>query len=217
MAFLRIEKKKSGSYLRIVQSYKDDKGIPRHRTLHSLGKVEDYPPEQLEKIGKRLLEAAGVRLEEIIPYTFEEVGRYNYGYLLVIKKLWKIFNLEVWARKVGGKRKHRIDWMSALELMLADRLADPVSKLQSSFNKDEYLGLKDKQIDVQHLYRTLDLLSEEQDALKDHLFTQQSNLFSQCLDVVFYDVTTLYFDSQKESDESIRQKGYSKDGKAHKT
>ena len=33
----------------------------------------------------------------------------------------------------------------------------------------------------------------------------------------FYDVTTLYFDSQKEEQDSIRQKGYSKDGKAHKT
>jgi transposase len=37
------------------------------------------------------------------------------------------------------------------------------------------------------------------------------------LDVVFYDVTTLYFDSQKEDKDSIRKKGYSKDGKAHKT
>jgi len=34
---------------------------------------------------------------------------------------------------------------------------------------------------------------------------------------VFYDVTTLYFDSQLEQQDSIRKKGYSKDGKAHKT
>ena len=36
------------------------------------------------------------------------------------------------------------------------------------------------------------------------------------LDVVFYDVTTLYFESQKQQQGSLRQKGYSKDGKAHK-
>ena len=37
------------------------------------------------------------------------------------------------------------------------------------------------------------------------------------LDVVFYDVTTLYFESQKQQEGSFRQKGYSKDGKSHKT
>jgi len=217
MAFLRLENKKSGRYLRIVESYKDEQGKSRHKTLHSLGKVEDYPPEQLERIGKKILQAAGVRLEEIIPETFEETGRYNYGYIFVLRRLWKIFRMDEWARKVGGRRKHKMDWVSALELMLAERLADPVSKLQSSFNKDEYLGLRDKQIDLQHLYRTLDILSDEENSLKKHMFNQQRNLFSERLDVVFYDVTTLYFDSQKEQEESLRQKGYSKDGKAHKT
>lgn len=217
MAFLRIEKKSSGRYLRIVQSYKDEQGKSRHKTLYSLGKVEDYPPEQLENIGKKLLQAAGLSLEEIIPQTFEEIGRYNYGYILVLRRLWETFNLDEWARRVGGRRKHKMDWVSALELMVAERLADPVSKLQSSFNQEEYLGLREKPIDLHHLYRTLDILSDEADSLKKHLFNQQRSLFSQQLDVVFYDVTTLYFDSQKEQEDSFRQKGYSKDGKAHKT
>ncbi|MFW6219165.1 MAG: hypothetical protein ACOC3S_03505, partial [Bacteroidota bacterium] len=33
----------------------------------------------------------------------------------------------------------------------------------------------------------------------------------------FYDVTTIYFDSQKETPGSKKKKGYSKDKKAHKT
>ncbi|GEM_PF-4299527 len=34
--------------------------------------------------------------------------------------------------------KHIMDWVSALELMLAERLADPVTRFQSGFNKDEH-------------------------------------------------------------------------------
>ena len=34
---------------------------------------------------------------------------------------------------------------------------------------------------------------------------------------MFYVVSTLYFDNQKEDSDNIRQKGYSKDEKAHKT
>ncbi len=89
-------------------------------------------------------------------------------------------------------------------------------KKTNYFHASEYLGF-DGKIELQYLYRTLDILSQNQELLKQHLFTQQQNLFTQSLDVVFYDVTTLYFDSQKEKEGNLRQKGYSKDGKSHKT
>jgi len=215
MAFLRIEQKKSGRYIRIVESYKKD-GVPRHRTKYSLGKVEDYHPQQLERIAKKLLELAGCRLEDIIKDDLKEIRRTNYGYALVIKSLWKQLGLDVWMKKINYKRRIRFNWLSALELMLAERLNDPCSKRSSYFHQSDYSGFSESKIDLQHLYRTLDLLSEEQESLKKHLFTTQQSLFSSCLDVVFYDVTTLYFDSQREDENSLAQKGYNKDGKHHK-
>lgn len=215
MAFLRAEKKKSGTYLRIVQSYKD-KGTAKHKTLHSLGKIEDYPPEQLESIAKKLLELAGLNMEEIVASSFHEIARVNYGYALVIKKLWDLFNMNEFVRKVKQKSKIQFDWMQVLQLLIAERINEPTSKRQSCFNQEEYLGFGDS-IDLQHFYRTLDVLSKEQNLLRRHLFQQQRSLFTQELDVVFYDVTTLYFDSQKEIEGNKKKKGYSKDGKAHKT
>ncbi len=100
--------------------------------------------------------------------------------------------------------------------MIAERINEPCCKLQSSFNQSEYLGFGDTEIPLHQFYRTLDLLSNEENFIKEHLFTQQHSLFSTVLDVVFYDVTTLYFESQVEQDNALRQKGYSKDGKAHK-
>ena len=47
MAFLRVEKKRSGHYLRIVKAYRQN-GRPKQKTLYSLGKVEDYSTSQLE-------------------------------------------------------------------------------------------------------------------------------------------------------------------------
>ncbi|MFN8257761.1 MAG: hypothetical protein U0W24_18845 [Bacteroidales bacterium] len=38
MAFLRKERKDTGTYIRIVQSYRDEQGKSRHRTLYNLGK-----------------------------------------------------------------------------------------------------------------------------------------------------------------------------------
>lgn len=216
MAFLRVENKKSGTYLRIVESYKDN-GKPKHRTLHSLGKVEDYPPSQLESIAKKLLECVGLSMKDIVADSFEEITRVNYGYALVIKAIWKLFNMNQFVSKVNIRSRVKFDWMQSLQIMISERINDPVSKRQTYFNQEEYIGFGNEETDLQHFYRTMDLLSTHQELLKEHLFVQQQNLFSQELDVVFYDVTTLYFDSQKEDEYSIRQKGYSKDGKAHKT
>jgi transposase len=215
MAFLRAEKKKSGTYLRIVESYKFQ-GKPRHRTIHSLGKVEDYPAEQLEKIAKKLLELSGMEMDQIIASSFHETNRFNYGYALVIKKMWEVFNMGIFVRMANSRTRARFGWEGVLQLMVAERLNEPCSKLRTFSNQNEYIGFG-TEAGLQHFYRTLDILNKEQDILKKHLFKQQRSLFAQRLDVVFYDVTTLYFDSQLEQQDSIRKKGYSKDGKAHKT
>ena len=184
MAFLRVENKKSGTYLRIVESYKD-KGKPKHKTLHSLGKVEDYPPSQLESIAKKLLECAGLNMKDIVADSFEEVARVNYGYALVIKAIWKLFNMNEFVAKVNIRSKVKFDWMQSLQVMVSERINDPVSKRQTYFNQEEYIGFGDQDMDLQHFYRTMDLLSTHQELLKEHLFVQQQNLFSQELDVVF--------------------------------
>ena len=216
MAFLRVEKKQSGTYLRIVQSVKVD-GKTRHNTLHSLGKAEDYTSEQLERIAQKLLELAGKPVEGLISEVFQEIGRFNYGYALVIQHLWATFNLSELTRKIDNQRRIRFDWSKVVQLMIAERINEPCSKLQNNFHQEEYLGFTDQTIPLHHFYRALDVLSSEEERIKAHLFQQRRTLFSTVLDVVFYDVTTLYFESQVEEPAALRQKGYSKDGKAHKT
>lgn len=216
MAFLRAEKKASGTYLRIVQSYKID-GKAKHKTLYSLGKIEDYSQQQLERIAHKILALAGGKIEDIISTSLKEIGRYNYGYSLVIQHLYKSYDFSTLVRKINNNSRIKFNWQAALNLMLAERLNEPCSKRQNNFHQNEYIGLSRQEVPLHHFYRTLDLLSEQEVLIKKHLFTAQQNIFTTVLDVVFYDVTTIYFESQEEKEGTLRQKGYSKDGKAHKT
>jgi len=215
MAFIRIDKKSSGNYIRILESYKEN-GVSKHRTICALGKIEDYSPEELESLGKKFLELAGKVVEEASLSAFSEQGRFNYGYPMVVNKLWNLFKINELADKVNKKTKVKFDWRVCLKLMIIERLKSPGSKLQCYFHQSDYIGFE-QNIELHHIYRTLDLLSEHEALIKDFIFKRQRSLSEDTLDVVFYDVTTLYFDSQVEDEESIRQKGYSKDGKAHKT
>ena len=216
MAFLRSEKKKSGTYLRIVQSYREG-GKSKHKTLYSLGKLEDYTADQVERIAQKLMALIGRDLNELIKGSFKEQGRYNYGYALVVQRLWSIFKLDALMNRIKRRTRVSFDFTTALMVMIAERMSDPCSKRQVYLRQKDYMGFGDQGTPLHHFYRTLDVLSQHEEWIKQYFFSQKRSLFSQVLDVVFYDVTTLYFDSQVEVEGTLRQKGYSKDGKAHKT
>jgi len=72
-------------------------------------------------------------------------------------------------------------------------------------------------VELQHIYRTLDYLATNNDIIQTHIYNKNRNLFNYQLDVVFYDVTTFYFDSEVQKEGALRQLGYGKDGKTGKT
>ena len=217
MAFIRIEKKKSGDYIRIVRTVRKD-GKHTHQTLYSLGKVQDYTPAQLSRIADKLKQAAGEELPDLIriqDQQLEELGRYNYGFYLVYYRVFNHYGLPKLLDKIALKRKLSYSLPNAVLLMLIERLHDPVSKRGNFFNQQDYLGLEE--VKLQHLYRSLDYLADNNKYLQQHIFQRHRNLFNQAIDVVFYDVTTFYFESEWEEEGSLRQKGFSKDGKIGST
>jgi len=217
MAFIRIEKKKSGDYIRIVRAVRKN-GKSTHQTLYSLGKVQDYTPEQLIRIANKLKQAAGESLPELISIKnqqLEELGRYNYGFYLIYHRILCYYGLDKILHRIERKKKLSFNLTNVVMLMLIERLHDPVSKRGNYFNQEDYLGI-DK-VKLQHLYRSLDYLADNQRYLQQHIFQTNRNLFNQQLDVVFYDVTTFYFESEVEQEGGLRQKGFSKDGKIGNT
>jgi len=54
-------------------------------------------------------------------------------------------------------------------------------------------------------------MAEKKETLEQALFERERSLFNMQVDVVFYDVTTLYFEST--SADSLKDFGFSKDGK----
>ena len=93
--------------------------------------------------------------------------------------------------------------------LVISRLAFPLSKLKTTEYLYRYRG---ESIDVDAIYRFLDKLNSslkpvvEEISYKHTLRTLHGNI-----SVVFYDMTTLYFEASDEDD--LRKAGFSKDGK----
>lgn len=94
------------------------------------------------------------------------------------------------------------------QLVLA-RLCFPVSKLKTTDYLSKYQFLN---IDVQVVYRYLDkFYNHQKDFVQQISYQHTLRILDNNISVVFYDVTTIYFESESEDD--IRKTGFSKDGK----
>jgi transposase len=215
MPFLKVERKSSGTYLRILESYRNERGTPTSRVLYSLGKVEDYTPEQLQRMGIKLYELGGGEVKALLEGTVEELARYNYGYVQVYGKAIKHFGLDSLLQRLGRKCHLQFDLFNTVFLMLLERVCDPASKRSNWLNQKEYIGMEP--VSLHHLYRALDKLADNNELIQKHIFQVGRDLFNQQLDVVFYDVTTLYFESEVEQEGKLRQMGFGKDGKIGQT
>jgi transposase len=97
-----------------------------------------------------------------------------------------------------------------LKTLVLERIANPDSKLGTAESSEARLGEK---IDVNRLYRLLDALERNESNVLKAAFASAASLYSDGIDLVCFDVTTLYFESTK-TDE-LRAFGYSKDQKSH--
>lgn len=94
------------------------------------------------------------------------------------------------------------------ELVIA-RLSYPVSKLKTTDYLYKYKG---ESIDVERIYRYLDkLYNKQKEKIQQISYQHTCQILKSKISVVFYDVTTLYFETDMQDD--FRKTGFSKDGK----
>lgn len=93
--------------------------------------------------------------------------------------------------------------------LVITRLCYPASKLKTIDYLFKHKGIS---IDVESVYRYLDKLnSKQKEKVQQISYTHTLQILNNELNLVFYDVTTLYFEAEQEDE--LRKTGFSKDGK----
>lgn len=93
--------------------------------------------------------------------------------------------------------------------LVISRLVYPLSKLKTAEYLQRYNGII---VDVDKIYRYLDKIENKEKQKAQQISYQHTlKLLKGDLSIVFYDVTTLYFEASDEDD--LRKTGFSKDGK----
>ena len=203
-------------YFQIAESYRSETG-PKHKTICTVGRVDDVIRNGTLK---RFMESISRHLDDVVLLDLEKENIKSaklLGGVLAIEKAFKDLGLDRKLSKIAAEKRIKFDLVKAVKLMLINRILAPSSKLSITkwreclYNAEDY-----KEIQVQHLYRALDVLSEKEKDLKRHTYKgiRELSLFRPEVSVVYYDLTTLYFES--EISDELKCFGYSKDNKADK-
>jgi transposase len=196
----RLKSKNSKIYIQVV-----DKSSGRYRVVKSFGsastktheEVLAYKAESWIRDQTGLTEFDFSNLDSIFEGFIDSISSMKkVGYDLL---LGSIFD-EIGFNKIKDELFR--------DLVIA-RIAFPKSKLKT---KDYLYRFKQVHYDEDQIYRYLDKLHDKQKELAQQIsYEHTRKILNQDISVVFYDVTTLYFEIDQEDE--LRKTGFSKEGK----
>ena len=118
---------------------------------------------------------------------------------------------DMYSQLCGTKKLSTSQYGRLRDVVLA-RLANPCSKHKT---QDDLLRRFDRSHNLDALYRMMDKVHGHIDLVKQLTFSKTQGLFPNGVDVLLFDVTTLYFESVTTDD--LRAYGYSKDHRFNTT
>ena len=211
--FLKITRSGTRQYLQLVEAFRDEAGKARHRTLVTLGRL-DQLTDSLDSVISGLLKVTGRPnfLDAALPAVEFESAR-ALGNVWALNELWESLGFGE-LRRVFRKTRHSIDVEALIRVMVFNRLCDPESKLGVLRWLDTVAmpGIEVETITHQHLLRSMDALVDHQADVDAVVANLLRPLIDQELSVVFYDMTTIRTEGLATVDGDVRQYGMAKEG-----
>jgi thiol-disulfide isomerase/thioredoxin len=215
-----VGKSNGRRYLAIVQGYRDPvtKKV-RHKTVKSLGYLDglakEYPDpiahfkSVVETMNKKAVlekQPVAISLDPEETLTESQANRKNIGYA-ALSKLYHELGLNIFFYNNSRSFKSEFNTNSIMKLLVFSRVLAPASKKKTYEEKDRYF--ENTKFSLNDVYRCLTQVVTFKDGLKLHLHRQMKNKFGRSTDLVYYDVTNYYFETDRQDE--MKRKGVSKE------
>lgn len=148
----------------------------------------------------------------LIPFTQSmeiaknEQRSFNGGYLF-LQRLYHDLNLHQICNTISDKYKFSFNLDSILSRLIYGRILFPSSKL-NTFQLSSTL-LEQPDFDLQHIYRALEVISNESDFIQSELYKNSLAISKRNDKILYYDCTNYFFEVEQE--DGIKQYGPSKE------
>lgn len=216
-------KNKDGStvtYVQLAHNVRDPQsGQPKANVLHTFGRSDNLDVDAIKRLTRSLcrflapedaIRAQASSEGQHVPLTLLKSVPLGGAYLL--RSLWETLGLHRVLQRCLQERSFTspVEW--AAFAMTANRALAPDSKrgVEEWVKEDVALG-NPEPIDLQHLYRAMDVLLEYREVIHKEVYFAVADLLNLEVDLIFFDTTSTYFERDEEDEECLRQYGHSKD------
>ena len=201
------------------------------RVVHSFGRADQLDRAELERlvrsINRVLDDGNEVTSSSATPDRPEiEIERvFELGVVLAARACWEELGIGPAIRRCAEQARLSAPHETALFAMAANRLDDPVSKLACAERwLPDIAWLPDGAgLAVDQCYRALDFLAVWAEEIEREVFLKAADLLRLDVDLIFYDTTTAYFESDDPDEDEqefagrlyapLRQRGHNKEGR----
>ena len=219
----RIKNGKRHAYWALVESYRTQRG-PRQRVVAYLGELDEEGRLGVKGAAQgrrgseqsKLFEEAEPQWVEVDAARVRVENCRDFGGPWLGLELMRTLGLDGFLERTIPAGREDVPWpMMALLLVLA-RFCNPSSELQvaEDFYRQsalsDLLGVGDRKVNDDRLYRALDALLPQKEALERFLKERLGTLFELQYDLLLYDVTSTYFEGEAKGNPQA-QRGYSRD------
>jgi transposase len=204
--------------LYLVESYRDQNGKPKHRTIKTYGTLEDLEKSnpnilrELHEEAKRLSEVRDEKTSHEIIIDFAKIqteSLKNYGYVF-LERIYNKIGISKFMRNYQDTVRCQYSLNDILKLLVFSRCLNPASKKKTYDNKGNYF-FEFTDFKQEDIYKSLDYLATIKDDLTYAMHKGINEEYGRDCTLVFYDVTNYYFESEEMT--GLRRKGVSKEKK----
>ena len=233
----RIKDGKEHRYWNIVESKRCAGGKLVQRQVLYLGEINDSQREAWCRVTQAFDEQSQQRTQLALFPAEAEVPEHARGYGVKVRleamelhrprqwgACWLACHLyeqleldQFWKARLPDSREGTC-WRHILQTLICYRLIDPGSEWRLHrlwFDRSamgDLLGADYALVEKNALYRSLDKVLKHKTALFSHLTERWQDLFRAKFDVLLYDLTSTYFESDPPDDENDKRRyGYSRD------
>ncbi len=122
-----------------------------------------------------------------------------------MEQLWQQLGIPQAIRKALGSRRLRCNVERALFAMVANRACAPASKLyccQQWLAEDVRIP-DTSTLSLQHLYRAMDFLEANRNAIEEEVFRNTANLLQLDTELLFFDTTSLHWEIDQKDEQEV--------------
>ena len=217
---LQISKSKNASSLYVTKSIYVN-GVSTSKVVEKLGTYDELKEKlngedpiewakayvaELTRKEKEEKREVMVRYSPAKQIDKDEQKTFNGGYLF-LQQIYHQLGLSKISKVISEKYKFTYNLDSVLSRLVYSRIIFSASKLATC--EQSRLFMEQPEFELQHVYRSLEVLAKESDCIQSELYKNSLKIFDRNKGILYYDCTNYFFETEQE--DGLRQYGVSKE------